>query len=113
MSHIEHTPPRTGEYAQDQLPRRWFPAGPGPGPRAGYCRPCPRGLSNPLPIPRMSFPTAEDRRRIALLEAIEAREDELVDLARALVRIPTVNPPGGGLPVCRSQATLAPAVSIS
>jgi acetylornithine deacetylase/succinyl-diaminopimelate desuccinylase-like protein len=42
----------------------------------------------------MSFPTADDPRRIALLEAIEAREDELVDLARALVRIPTINPPG-------------------
>ena len=42
----------------------------------------------------MSFPTADDPRRIALLETIEAREDELVDLARALVRIPTVNPPG-------------------
>ena len=42
----------------------------------------------------MSFPAADDPRRIALLETIEAREDELVDLARALVRIPTVNPPG-------------------
>ncbi len=42
----------------------------------------------------MSLPTADDPRRMALLEAIEAREDELVDLARALVRIPTVNPPG-------------------
>src|SRR5579864_1693067 len=30
----------------------------------------------------------------ALLAAIEAREDEIVELTRALVRIPSVNPPG-------------------
>ena len=33
-----------------------------------------------------------------LLARIEARRDELVELTRALVRIPTVNPPGENYP---------------
>ncbi|HUZ13936.1 MAG TPA: acetylornithine deacetylase/succinyl-diaminopimelate desuccinylase family protein [Caulobacteraceae bacterium] len=33
-------------------------------------------------------------REEALLASIEARQDEIVDLARELIRIPTVNPPG-------------------
>jgi succinyl-diaminopimelate desuccinylase len=35
-----------------------------------------------------------DPREAALLAEIEAREAEIVDLARALIRIPSVNPPG-------------------
>jgi succinyl-diaminopimelate desuccinylase len=36
----------------------------------------------------------------ALLGSIEAREDELVDLTRQLIRIPTVNPPGDHYRAC-------------
>ena len=36
----------------------------------------------------------------SLLKVIEARRDELVELARALIRYPTVNPPGEGYGEC-------------
>lgn len=48
----------------------------------------------------MSFPAADDPRRVALLAALDARTDELVALARDLVRFPTVNPPGEAYRPC-------------
>lgn len=36
----------------------------------------------------------------SLLETIEARRDELVELARALIRFPTINPPGEAYQPC-------------
>ncbi len=35
-----------------------------------------------------------------LLETIEARREELVELARALIRFPTINPPGEAYQPC-------------
>src|SRR3984957_8025380 len=36
----------------------------------------------------------------ALFKTIDERRDELVELTRALIRFPTVNPPGEGYPAC-------------
>jgi succinyl-diaminopimelate desuccinylase len=38
--------------------------------------------------------------RLVLSEAVEARRDDAVSLAQALIRIPTVNPPGAGYSEC-------------
>mgnify|MGYP003333743452 FL=1 len=48
----------------------------------------------------MGFPAADDPRRVALLAALDARTDELVALARDLIRFPTVNPPGEAYQPC-------------
>src|SRR5438128_1740923 len=49
----------------------------------------------PLP-PLLPSMTPSDR----VLSAVDAAADEMVDFTRALVRLPTVNPPGDGYAEC-------------
>ena len=48
----------------------------------------------------MGFPESTDPRRVALLDDIERRRDDVVELTRALVRFPTINPPGEDYQPC-------------
>ncbi|MBM3539817.1 MAG: acetylornithine deacetylase/succinyl-diaminopimelate desuccinylase family protein [Alphaproteobacteria bacterium] len=50
----------------------------------------------PLPLAELLSPALLDR----LFARIDARTDEMVDLARALVRMPTINPPGDAYTPC-------------
>jgi succinyl-diaminopimelate desuccinylase len=49
---------------------------------------------------RMDTPTRQTTHSDALLQRIESRRDELTALTQALIRIPTINPPGDAYEAC-------------
>src|SRR6202040_1480131 len=67
---------------------------------AGACRTSAgaRG-GDPVAASRLSKPMPNDIPDL-VFATIEARRDELVDLARQLIRFPTVNPPGEAYRPC-------------